>query len=113
MNELLALTDPITNTQLSVDTAAQLLEQHGPVIGGAVLLFALGGWFLRRFRTAEWLMRGRRFAIASAVLMVLGAVLQWRVNAAPFEGVFAALVTAWGLVMRPTVTPVPADPPVT
>lgn len=106
----LLLTDPITNTELSIDTAAAMLEQQGPVIGGAVLLFALGGWFLRRFRTAEWLTRGRRLAYASAGLMVLGAILQWRVNAAPFEGIFAALVTAWGLVMRPTVAvePTPA-----
>lgn len=99
--------DPVGQGQMAVDTAAALIQQQGPVIGGAVLLYALGGWFLRHHKTAPWLMEGKRFAYTSAGLMVAGAVLQWKVGSAPFEGVFAALVTAWGLVMHPTVKTAP------
>lgn len=95
----------------AADTAWDLLEQHGPIWGGMLLVFGVATAFLKRNTNEHWLKQGRVLAIAVGAVGVLGSVLEAGVNGGTWAGVVITAITAIKLVLSPTVgAPTSAKP---
>jgi len=105
--------DPLTTAGGSATSAIDILSTYGPVIGGTYLLFAIAQTLLARYRSASWFSRGRRLAVATGVLGVLGAALQSQIAGAPWTVVLAAAVAMAFKLLTPTVAPPPTLPTAT
>jgi hypothetical protein len=109
-----AATDaPGPSSQLAIataDTAWDLVEQHGPIWGGMLLVFGIGTVFVRRNEKDGWLKQGRVLAIVVGAVGVLGSVLEAALNGGTWAGVIVTAFAAIKLVLSPTVAPTPAKP---
>lgn len=93
---------PIDTSKMTVETAWDLVEQYGPIWGGMLLLFGGAVAFLRRNEKEQWIKQGRRLAIVTAFLGVLGSVLEAGVNGGTWAGVIATAFVAVKLLFSPT-----------
>lgn len=100
-----ATPSPIDTSKMTVDTAWDLVEQHGPIWGGMLLLFGAATAFLRRNTKERWIAEGKRLAIVTAFVGVLGSVLEAGVNGGTWAGVIATVFVAIKLLLSPTPTP--------
>jgi hypothetical protein len=100
--------DPVAAATTATDSGWQLVRQYGWLWGGVLLTVGLGGSLLKDASDSAWFKQGKRLAIVTSALGVLGAVAQWHFNGAPLEGVLVTAIMALKLVWSPTVTPLPA-----
>jgi hypothetical protein len=91
----------------SVDDALGALLTYGPVIGGMYVLYAVASFLLARYRSSSWLAQGKRLAISTGALGVLGAALQAELAGSPWTLVLAAVVAAAFKLLTPTVSQSP------
>lgn len=96
--------DPVAVAQASADGGWAMVSTYGPIWGGGLLLFALGGSFLRWNESTHWIAQGRTLAILTGLLSVLGAIAQWHFNGGSSAGIITTLVAAVSLVLHPVTT---------
>jgi hypothetical protein len=96
--------DPTAATQTLADGGWDVVTTYGPLWGAALLAFGLASAFLKRNSDAHWVSQGRRLAVISASVMVMGAVLQWHFNGGQLAGLLVTVVMAVKLVITPGVT---------
>jgi hypothetical protein len=101
--------DPLATAGVSTSSAIDILTTYGPVIGGSYLLFSIAQALLARFGASSWFAQGRRLAIATGTLGVVGAALQSQIAGAPWTVILASAVAMAFKLLTPTVTP--ATPP--
>lgn len=91
----------------TVDTAWDLVEQHGPIWGGMLLVFGAGTVFLRRNEREGWLKRGRWLAVVVGGVGVIGSVLEAGINGGTWAGVIVTGMAALKLILDPALLPGP------
>lgn len=97
-----APSSPVVTATDTTETAWQLIEQHGPIWGGMLLLFGLAAAFLRRNEKERWLGAGKHLAVVVGLTGVLGSVLEAGVNGGTWAGVIVTVVAAIKLFLSPT-----------
>lgn len=100
-----APSSPIVTATDTTETAWELIEQHGPIWGGMLLLFGLATAFLRRNEKERWLGQGKHLAIVVGLTGVLGSVLEAGVVGGTWAGVIVTVVAAIKLFLSPTPAP--------
>ena len=97
--------DPLATAGGSAASAFDVLTTYGPVIGGTYLLFAIAQALLARYGSSSWFAQGRRLAVATGTLGVIGAALQAQIAGSPWTVILAAAVAMAFKLLTPTVTP--------
>lgn len=93
--------------QGSTDDVVGTIATYGPVIGGMYVLYAVASSLLARYKSSSWLAQGKRLAIVTGALGVIGAGLQEQIAGAPFTLILAAAVAAAFKLITPTTNPNP------
>jgi hypothetical protein len=101
------VTAPIPTAAAATEAGWSLVEQYGPIWGGALLLVGGLGALLKANASKHWLAQGRALAAITGLLSIGGALLEWHFNGAPLAGVLITAIMALKLIWSPTVTPVP------
>lgn len=99
--------DPVVVATTSTSDAWDLVAKHGP-LGGGLIAYGLLAKFLAVNQTKHWLAEGRLLAILTGLSMVGGAAALWHFSGGPLEAVLEAVIGAIALIVKPTVTTVPA-----
>ncbi len=95
--------DPLGTAQTSADGVVSTFSTYGPVIGGMYLAYAFMQTLLARYATSSWLAQGKRLAIATGLLGIVGAALQAQIIGSTWTVVLAAAVAAAFKLRTPTV----------
>jgi hypothetical protein len=105
----LAYADPLGTAQVSVDGGLGLVATYGPVLGGMYLLYQLASRLIAKYARSSWLAKGKRLAITTGALGVVGAALQAQIAGGPWNVVVLAAIAAAFKLLTPTV-PTTGDP---
>jgi hypothetical protein len=109
LNAAAVVGDPVATVTAGTDAAWDSVMASGPIIGGAMLLYAILRTFLSK---QHWIQQGRLLSGLTACAMVLGAILNWKLGGAASAGIVEALLAAVGLFTHSTIAPpAPAKPP--
>lgn len=101
------MSDPVAVAAASAGDGWSLVTQYGPLWGGALLMFGLGGAVLKANASSHWLAQGRRLALVTGAMSALGAILEWRLNGGEPAGVLVTALMALKLALSPTAIAVP------
>jgi di/tricarboxylate transporter len=93
--------DPVVAATATTDDGWALVEAYGPIWGGMLLAFGLASAFIKRNEGEHWLAEGRRLALVTGVVGVLGALLQVKLGNSSFAGVVVTLMGAVKLALSP------------
>jgi len=104
----LAYADPLSTAQASVDGGFGLIATYGPVLGGMYLLYQLASRLVAKYARSSWLAKGKRLALSTGVLGVIGAALQAQIAGSPWNVIALAAIAAAFKLLTPTV-PVTVD----
>jgi hypothetical protein len=99
--------DPLGTAQASVNGGVGLIETYGPVLGSMYLIYQLASALLAKYASSSWFAQGKRLAIATGVLGIIGAALQAQVAGSPWTVIAMAAIAAVFKLITPTVTPAP------
>lgn len=97
-------TDPLATAGGSATGALDILTTYGPVIGGSYLLFSIAQALLTRYSSSSWFAQGKRLAVATGTLGIIGSALQEQITGAPWTVILAAAVAMAFKLLTPTVT---------
>lgn len=93
---------PIGQSVTMADDGWEMIEAYGPIWGGMLIGFGLASAFLKRNAKEHWLAEGRKLAIVTALVGVLGSVIEARLGGATWAGVVVTVIGALKLVLSPT-----------
>lgn len=96
--------DPLGTAQTSADGFVSTISTYGPVIGGMYLAYSIMQSLLARYGSSSWLAQGKRLAIATSLLGIVGAALQAQITGSTWTVVLAAAVAAAFKLRPPTVS---------
>jgi len=99
--------DPLSTAQASVDGGIGLVTTYGPVLSSMYLLYQLASRLVAKYAGSSWFAKGKRLAIATGVLGVVGATLQVQVAGSPWNVIALAGIAAIFKLLTPTVPPSP------
>ena len=105
--------DPLGTAQASVDGGIGLVTTYGPVLSSMYLLYQLASRLVAKYARSSWFAKGKRLAIATGVLGVVGATLQVQVAGSPWNVIALAGIAAVFKLLTPTVPPPPPSTPST
>lgn len=82
-------TSPIVTAASSGDAIFQIVQTYGWLWGGLTLLYIGVGWLLKLNQSTHWIAQGKRLAMATSVVGVVGSALQAYFGGTPLTGVIA------------------------